>query len=427
MKKEVPFPLGCAVVFAVAFFAFEIIFPSLAMVGGAVGAVPVTPAPQWQIATVAQNTVVLSASLTTFLLAPASSTASSSAISSSTLSSSTVSSSIQIATGLLPKVTLLAQKTVDKPKSTPKKATQTAQPKPIATAAPITVTAQSFLDATTLSLKEQPDGPYEVVLTTNAGAGKNTVWGLDAATLGGSSSLPPFSVSFLCDPPPIMPAPDMSDQNPIFSVRTSYHCTITLTPLSGNDERPRSRTFSFATGPGQFIITRSLAMNTLLTNNKNTGGFVFKNQDANTITVTALNLAISYTALNVNGANGPFVLRFLDPVTEAPLADYPLENLPANPSLSYTQNADDITIPLSFAVAPGTQKMLPLVVLGVNRMQMSGIDPKITITIHKLTTDQSDARIMLNAAQITWHCVVPVGAYDPNATSGPFATGEACQ
>ena len=401
MKKEVPFSIGCAVIFVAAFFVFEIIsYPPTIGEGTAL----VTPAPQRQIATAAQNVVALSPPVAV----PA---------------SSTESSSVQIAPGLLPKVTLLTKKTISKPKSAPK---PTATAAPI-TAAPTIITAQSFLDNATLSLKERPDGPYEVVLTTNVGAGKNIVWGLETTTLGGSGSFPSSSVSFSCDPLPTMPTPDMNDQNPIFDVRTSYHCAITLVPLSGNDQRSRSKTFSFATGPGQIVVTRPLAMNTLLANNKNSGGFVFKNQDANAITITALNLAISYTAMNTNGANGPFILRFLDPTTEAPLVDYPLGNLPADPSLPYTQSANNITIPLSFTVPPGTQKMLPLAVLGVNRMQMSGIDPKITITIRGFVTDKSDAKILLNAAQIAWSCVVPVGVYDPNATSGPFATGQACK
>lgn len=392
VKKEVSFPIGCAVIFVAAFWAFEIISvpPSVA------------PAPQRQVAVVAESVVAVP-SIAPIANAP-------------------------IVPGSLPKVAMLAlKKTAAKSKPKPKPVAATAATA-ASIAAPAAMTAQSLLDATTLSLKERFDGPYEAVLTTNAGGGKNVVWGLDATALGGSgSSLPPFSVSSACDPLPTMPTPDMSDQNPAFAVRAPYRCMITATPLSGNDRRSRSKEFPFTTGPGQFIVTKPSAMNTLLVDDKNEGGFVFTNQDADAVTVTAIDLAVSYTALNLNSANGPFILRFMDPTTDSSLADYPLENLPADPAHPYTQSASDIAIPLSFTVPPGTQKMLPLAVLGVNRLQISGVDPTIAITMKGVTTNGSDAKIILSATQIAWSCVVPVGAYDPNATSGPFATGEACR
>ena len=221
------------------------------------------------------------------------------------------------------------------------------------------MTAQEFLAATTISVKERFDGPYETVFTTNLGNGKNTTWGLNATTLNGNGALPSLSISSSCNPIPTIPDPAATDQNPLFDPRGSYTCTVTATPLSGADQRAQSKDFSFTTGPGQLIVMPPTAMNTLLADGDNNGGFVFKNQDTNPVTITALTLTISDIAMNPNDANGPFTLEFLDPVSGSVLAKYPLENLPADPGVPYTSEVTNVSIPLSFTVPAENQKMLP--------------------------------------------------------------------
>lgn len=101
------------------------------------------------------------------------------------------------------------------------------------------ITAQSFLSDTTSSLKVLLNGLDELVLTTNlANAGiqnasqDSLVWGMVSTTIGGTGSVPAFSVAISCDPAPIPPDPTALDQNPTFNVRTAYACTVSLTPQS---------------------------------------------------------------------------------------------------------------------------------------------------------------------------------------------------
>ena len=251
------------------------------------------------------------------------------------------------------------------------------------------------------------------------------MWGLDEASIGGSGSVPRFSVSFSCNPPPNIPASDAPDQSLTFNVRTSYTCTVNLTPTSGGDQRVQSREFSFATGAGQLIVTSPSYNNAVLREDVNNGGLIFNNEDANTVAITGLDIDISYTALNVT--DGPLVLRVVNPTTELPLAEYHLENLAVDPSLPYTHSGKDFTISFSFAIGPATQKLLPIQVLGTRRMSISGVDPTVSIKLRGVRTDQSGGKIVLKTDGISWSCIVPVGIYDPNATSGPYVTGRACQ
>lgn len=388
MNRNVPFSIGCAVIFIAAFFALEILSTQATLTPqNAAGAPVAVSVPQETaiIGQVAAQPVAPSAPVTPPAVAP----------------------------GLLPTVTLLPPKPAS---AAAVKKKNIAPPKPAGAAtAPITITAQSLLDATTLSFAEQPSGPYEITLTTNTGARTTFVWGLDDATIGGSGKIPSFATAFSCNPPPTQL---------FFDVRTSYTCTITLTPLSGSDKRSQSKSFSFATGAGELIVTPPVAMGAVLENSENNGGFVFNNEDAEPVTITGLTLDVSYTALNT--AAGPLVLRLLDPTTNLSIGDYHLENLPADAALPYTHTGT-ITAPLSFAVKATSQKMLPLVILGAQTMNISSVDPSMTITLSAITADPDNGKIMLKAAKIGWSCVVPVGAYDPNATSGPFATGEACR
>jgi hypothetical protein len=72
--------------------------------------------------------------------------------------------------------------------------------------------------------------------------------------------------------------------------------------------------------------------------------------------------------------------------------------------------------------------MLPISIIGVQRMQIVGINPAITVTVRGVTSNQNLNRTMFQSAVLSWSCVtIPVGGYNPNATSGPYATGQACE
>jgi len=296
---------------------------------------------------------------------------------------------------------------------------------PVKSAPLATMNAQTFLNATTLSFKEQREGPFEPVLTTNIGGGNTIVWNPTQTTsVGGTGTFAPsFSVSYSCDPPPDSPLPTASDQNPTFEVRTAYDCTVTLTPQTGADRTARSKDFSFTTPAGQLIVAPPASMNTVLANDENDGGIVFNNEDTNPVTITNLVVDVSYTAL-VGGT--PLVLRFADPVTGLSLYDYHLENVPLDPGSTYTHTVTGIQVPLSFTVGAEKAKMLPVEILGVNRMSVLGVNPTVTVTLRNVVTNPFVERLILTAAQLSWSCVVPVGGFDPNATSGAFAAGNAC-
>jgi hypothetical protein len=286
------------------------------------------------------------------------------------------------------------------------------------TTAPIAMNAQSFLAATTISYKELRDGPYELVFTTDEGGGNLVMWGLAATSTG------QFGISSSCNPVPTSALVTDPDQNPTFGVRTTGDCNVTLQPLSGTDMRAQSKDFSFTTPPGQFVVTPPASMDTLLQQSENDGGFVFNNEDNQTTTLSGITIGVSYTALNV--AQGPLVLRFINPATGASFDDYHLEDLPTDPSIPYTHAQTNISIPLGFVIAPSTQKLLPIELLGADPMSIQGVNPTLTITLSGIATDPVVSKLAMGAAQISWSCVVPVGGYDPNATSGAFAAGNAC-
>ena len=287
------------------------------------------------------------------------------------------------------------------------------------------ITAKSLLAATALSVVERYDGPYKIALVTDAGTYGKITWGLDKAVLAVGGSAPTFAVSFSCDPGSNVPAANAADQGPTFDVRTSYACAIGLTPNSGNDRGTQSRQFSFTTGAGQLVVTPAVSMNTVLRDGGNDGGLVFNNENSEPMTISALDVDVSYKGINV--ANGPLVLRFEDPATNVSLADYHLETLAADPSSPYAHAGTDIHIPLSFTIPAASQKMLPVSVLGVEKLHVDGLDPDITITVRQVITDSNSNKSVLNSAEISWSCVtVPIGSYDPNATSGPYASGQAC-
>ena len=320
-------------------------------------------------------------------------------------------------TSLLP-IVLIAKKNakaVKAPVSTPSPIITTIAVQP--------VTAQWLLDNTKLSFKQKRDGTYQAIFTASTG-GQNLTWGIDDASIGGNGGIPKFSFSVSCDPPFETPAPDLPDQTHFFKVRTSYDCAIGFAAVSGNDQQMRSKNMHIDTGPGQLVVTPPSSMNTVLTNDTNNGGFVFDNQDTQSLTVTKLTLDISYTALTT--MDGPLVLRILDPANQSTLADYHMENIAAG-SAPYTFAAANVDIPVSFTLQPATPKLLPLQLLGVHRLSILDNDPRVTLTLRAVTLDKNAVPVALGSSEIHWTCVVTLAAYDPNATSGPYASGEACR
>ncbi len=405
MKREVPFSIGFAVISIAAFFAFQFIlsYPAVRESNAYHKA---------QLAAAAQ--------FITPLAIP-----SSSAIAAMPVPATTIT----VTPGLLPVVALtpgklLKQRTATAPKLALKMLAPTVSPQPASTAPQTALSAQAFLAGTTLAPRPY-GGVYKAVFSTNAGAGAALSWGLDAATLGGTALAPQFSVSYSCDPPPNMPLPGDANQIPTFNVRSSYTCTVSLTPLSGNDRRIQSRSFSFSTGAGPFTVTTPAALATVLRNGENDGGFVFNNQDTLPVTVTGLTLDVSYTALNTGA--GPMVLQILDPVAGTPIAEQHLEDIPADPTAAYTHARSGIVIPLSFTIKPMTQKLLPLRIMGVSVMGIPDATPTINVVLKNVAADQASGAALANNIALSWSCIVPPTGYDPNATSGPYATGQACR
>jgi hypothetical protein len=341
----------------------------------------------------------------------------------------TIGTSTQV-TGSLPVIKLsplkvAATKTVPAPAP---KAQKTPAPKapaaPTVMTTPVVMTSQWLLDNTELSFKQKRDGTFEAVFTVAVNA-QTLAWGITDTSVGGSGGIPRFAFSASCDPPLEIPAPDLPDQIPFFKVRTTYDCTIGFAATSGNDQRLLTKKLHLTTGAGQLVIFPPSSMNTVLTNDTNNGGLVFNNQDADPVTVTKLTVDLSYTGLSAT--DRPLVLRILDPVSEATLYDYHMENMPAVPGTPYTYATTGVEIPVRFTLGAASEKVLPVQLLGVHRLSVVGSDPRVTITLRALASDQSDVPVVLTNSEIHWTCVVTLAAYDPNATSGPFATGLACR
>ncbi len=325
--------------------------------------------------------------------------------------------------GLLPLVQLPPFKATTTATTRSAPATKSSPPKN--TVSQVAPTTKAFLDATKFALSETHDGPYEISFTTDAGAYGKITWDLSKTTLTVGNPATNFSVSFTCDPPANLPAPGAMDESPTFSVKTSYVCAVNLAATTGNDKQPQTKPLSFTTGPGQLVITPPSSMNTILTDNTNVGGFVFKNDDAAPVTITGLDLDIAYQGLAT--FNGPLVMRLEDPSTEASLVDYHLEDLAADPSSANAHAGVSIHIPVSFTIGATSQKLLPVKILGVQRLSVMGVDPFISVAIRHVATNQNLNRIVLSAAKISWSCIVAVGGYNPSATTSPYATGQACR
>lgn len=312
---------------------------------------------------------------------------------------------------LLPQITL---STTTSSATAPPPAHATAAPAKRAPALPPLATAEALLSHTTTTLAQRTGGAYGLVF--NAVSGGKTVlsWQYGTAAVGGSNGIPRFSATYSCDPPP----------SQLFAVRTNYSCTVSLTPTSGADLRTQTHQFDFTTGFGEFLASPPANMDTHLVNDENDGGFVFTNDDTKPITVLSETFVVSYTGLST--AYGPLVLRLMNPAHATDYIDYHLENIPPVASSSYLHRAI-ITLPMPVAVGAANAKMLPIKVLGVHKLSIVGVNPTITITLDSVTTDRSDILMRLGTPHISWGCIVALSYDNPNATSGPFATGEACQ
>ena len=289
--------------------------------------------------------------------------------------------------------------------------------------APAPLSTEAFLKATVVTPIERRDGPFEIQFGTALGSGQSDTWDLTDATVGGGQE-PMFAISYTCDPAPI-PAPvGAQDQNPTFTSRTPYSCTVSLTPQSGSDLRAQTKQFSFTIPAGQLIVTAPPSMSTVLKNDLDNGGFVFNNEDTASTTITQLTVDVSYTALST--LYGPLILRVVDPATGQPAGDFHLENLPAVTGQQFTFAQSGMAIPVSFTLPPGAVKLLPLQLLGVHTMSVLGTNPVATITLRSIATNRADSNAVMNSASLSWNCVVTTASYDPNATSGPLVAGDAC-
>jgi hypothetical protein len=366
---------------------------AISLFGGPSTAALAPPTPAFSSNPAAQTALILTAPL---------------AASSTGNTSTAPTATSEFISGLLPKVALL--KTVAAESTTP---AATKPTKPAVAAPP--ATASAILGDTTTTLERRIGGAYGLVFNAVANGRKFLSWQYGATPIGGTGGVPQFSATYSCVPPPV----------PLFAVRTSYDCTVSLTPLSGSDRRTMSQNFSFATGPGEFSASPPANMNTHLVNDQNDGGFVFTNDDTKPVSVLSETFDVTYTGLSTQ--YGPLVLRLVDPSDATHYLDYHMENFPAVSSSSFTHSAAGITLSFPVTVDASNQKLLPIEVLGVHKLSIVGVNPTVTITLRGVTTDRSDIAMQLGTPHISWRCVVTLGYYDPNATSGPFATGEACQ
>lgn len=273
------------------------------------------------------------------------------------------------------------------------------------------LTAQSFLDQTTVSLTPNLDSTEQLTFVTNAGAAGKITWNLLTTSTFG------FAISTSCTPPPTPALPGAPDQNPSFAVRTAYDCTVSLAPQSGTDRRIVSQDFNFTTNPGRLVASLAAETDSLLQNNTNDGGFTFNNQDSQPVTITGLTVDVSYTGV-VTSTN-LLVLRFADPETGASLYDYPLASDAPGGS------TNDVSIPLSFTIPAKTARVLPVNAIGVSILAVDGTNPTINVTLEGMTVNDGIPTKLISS-QISWSCVVPTTGYDPYATSSAFLSGQAC-
>jgi len=165
-------------------------------------------------------------------------------------------------------------------------------------------------------------------------------------------------------------------------------------------------------------------MSTVLKNDEDDGGFVFNNEDTQPITVTQMTLDVSYTALST--VYGPIIMRVVNPVTGQSTGDYHLESVPAVPGQQYAFAQPGMVIPVALTIPAGSQKLLPIQLVGIHTMSIEGVNPVVTVTLRDVTTGHASGNTVINGTQLSWSCVVTFAAYDPNATSGALVAGDAC-
>jgi hypothetical protein len=278
------------------------------------------------------------------------------------------------------------------------------------------LTASEFLANTITTFRETRDGPFVAIFQTNVN-GTTVTWGTEATTVGGAGTIASFSVAISCDP---------AAGNPmLFMPKTAYTCTVSLTPMSGADERMQTKSFSFTTPVGQLYVTPSPGNNTVLSNDSNYASFVIDNEDNSPVTVTGLTFDVSYVALNT--LTGPLVLRFSDPLSGDSLFDYHLENLPKTSSMQYTNGAENVQATFSFPIGAGSQRGLSISILGVQTMLMPDVNPSVSVVLRRVGINRNDEKVTIAVPRIFWSCTVALNGYNPNATSDVFATGQACR
>jgi hypothetical protein len=253
-------------------------------------------------------------------------------------------------------------------------------------------------------------GSYKGTLVTTI-HGQPVTWGFDATSFGGTNGIPLMTAAISCNPPPNSD-PSVMNGELLFATASPYACTVSLTPLAGADRRTQSETLSFATPPGELIVSRAASMNSILVNDENDGGIVFTNTDPNPVTVTGLTLDVAYRYLSTT--DRPLVLRILTPDTDARLADYHLENLPTTDSSAYTYGQSGMNAPVTFTIPGSAQKMLPIEILGVTKMLISGSSPAVTVAVRAVATNQASVKTTLSSPTITWTCNVPYSVSNPN-------------
>lgn len=284
------------------------------------------------------------------------------------------------------------------------------------TFAPTTFTPKLLLERTGFSLNQRMDGAYWLMFHTTTTASSGFDWDLSVTSIGGTASIPKFNMSFSCNPAPDTPSADSPDQTPTFSVGTSYACIISLTDAL---LRRENKEIDFQTGAGRLVVKES-RLDTTLKFNKNTNGFVLDNQSAVPVTVTGLTFDVSFTALNTSS---PFVLRFLEPDNESTLAEYPLQNLPADPARPRTNTSTGTKASFSFTVKPHSQRLLMVAVFGVQPLAISGVNPELTVALQQVTIDRSDIKTTLHSSVISWSCI----PYDPTHAAQGLPTEQNCK
>jgi hypothetical protein len=292
-------------------------------------------------------------------------------------------------------------------------ANESIEPKPVQPAdvsqSSVATTAKKFLDKTTLAQNQRFDGSYWLSLRTNL-SGSNFNWTLSKNVVNG------FSVSYSCDP-----APDLSeiDGEPSFQIRTSYSCDVSL---AGKNKVAETKKFGFETGPGRLVISVASGMQSLLRDDKNESGFVFNNQDDFPVAITGFTFDISFTALSTST---PVAVRFANPVKETSLADYNIQNVPADISRPYSSADTNIKVSFSdgFMIKEHDQKMISVQAMGVRKTPFLGVDPEIKITLRDIGTDRSDVKKLISSAIISWKCA----AVNLNQPAGLPTTGQCSQ